>query len=259
MKRRFLSGVLALAAGAASLVAQKAPQPKSQKELEAIQAMFGAPDADARIKAADELILKFADTEFKAIALQFAAASYQQKNDYEKMVIYAERTLEADPGNYMTMLMLAQGIAQRTREHDLDREEKLARSEKLARQALEVLKDVVKPNPQVTDEQWEGAKKDFASQAHEALGMGAMVRKKPDVAVTEFKAAVDGASQVDPATVVRLAQAYNAAGKPDAALLMVDKLNTMPDVHPSIKQFAQAERVRAIQAKTPPAAEPKKP
>ena len=51
----------------------------------------------------------FADTEFKAIALQVAAASAQQKNDFEKMVVYAERTLEADPKNYPAMLMLANG------------------------------------------------------------------------------------------------------------------------------------------------------
>ncbi len=260
MTRQILSCVLALAAGAASLMAQKQPQPKSQKEVEAIQAMFSAPDPDSRIKAADDLIKKFADTEFKAIALQFAAASYQQKNDFEKMVTYAELTLEADPKNYMSMLMLASGIAQRTREHDLDREEKLARSEKYAKTAMEVLKGAPKPNPQITDEQWAGAVKDFMSQAHEALGLGAMARKKYDVAVTEFKAAVEGAAAPDPAAVVRLAQAYNLSGKPDDALAAVEKVNTMADVHPSIKQFAQAERVRAMQAKggapKPPAAPP---
>ena len=258
MKRKIFSGILALAAGALSLLAQKPPQPKSQKELEAIHAMFNAPDPDGRIKAADELIKKFADTEFKAIALQFTAASYQQKNDFEKMVTYAEMTLDADPKNYMSMLMLASGLAQRTREHDLDREEKLARSEKFARSAMDVLKTAEKPNPQITDEQWAGAVKDFVSQAHEALGLGAMARKKYDVAVTEFKAAVEGAAVADPAAVVRLAQAYNLSGKPDEALATVDKVNAMPDVHPSIKQFAQAERVRAMQAKgvgaKPPAA-----
>ena len=113
----------ALVAGLA--LGQAQPKPKSQKEVEAIQAIFNAQDPDGRIAAAENLLTNFADTEFKAIALQVAAASAQQKNDFEKMVVYAERTLEADPKNYAAMLMLANGIAQRTREFDLDKEEKL--------------------------------------------------------------------------------------------------------------------------------------
>ena len=87
-----------------------------------------------------------------------------------------------------------------------------------------------------------------------------MTRKKYDVAITEFRTSVDGAGTPDPATQVRLAQAYNMAKKPDEALAVLDKVMAAPDVHPQIKQFAQAERVRAIQAKgggaKPPAAAP---
>jgi len=261
MSRVVIAGLLALA-GAVGVWAQEEQKqlaPKSKGELEALQAMFQATDPDARIKAADELLLKYADTDFKAIALQFAAASYQQKGDFPKMVIYAERTLEADPKNYMAMLMLAQGIAQNTKEHDLDREEKLTQSEKYANNAIEILKTTPKPNPQLTDEQWEGAKKDFTSQAHEALGLGALVRKKYDVAVSEFKAAVEGASQPDPATMVRLGHAYNLSKMHDAAITILDKVMGMPEVHPQIKQFAQAERVRAIQGKGGGAAAPATP
>ena len=132
----------ALVAGLA--LGQAQPKPKSQKEVEAIQAIFSAQDPDGRIAAAEKLLTDFADTEFKAIALQVAAASAQQKNDFEKMVVYAERTLEADPKNYAAMLMLANGIAQRTREFDLDKEEKLTRSEKYAKNAMDIVKTAAK-------------------------------------------------------------------------------------------------------------------
>jgi len=66
----------ALAAGAVFLQAQ--PKPKSQKEVEAIQAIFNAQDPDSRIAAAEKLLTNFADTEFKAIALQVAAAPVRQ-------------------------------------------------------------------------------------------------------------------------------------------------------------------------------------
>jgi hypothetical protein len=41
-----------------------------------------------------------------------------------------------------------------------------------------LLKTAPKPNANITDDQWTAAKKDFAAEAHAALGMGAMARKK---------------------------------------------------------------------------------
>ncbi len=226
------------------------PQPKSKAELEALQAMFGAKDPDARITQAQNVIAKFADSDFKPVALFFIAASYEQKNDYPNMVVYAERTIEADPKNYGAMLMLARGIASKTRENDLDKEEKLTRSEKYANSALDALKDAKKPQPQMPDEQWNAAKKDYVAQAHEALGISAMVRKKFDVAAKEFQTAVDTSTTPDPATMVRLAAADNQIGKYDEAIAVLDKVMAAPDAQPAVKQFAQAEKVRATQGKT---------
>ncbi|MGH9631995.1 MAG: hypothetical protein ACRD7E_27130 [Bryobacteraceae bacterium] len=244
-----MAGVLVLSAG--SLFAQaKQPQPKSQAEADAVMKIFNATDPDGRIAAAEELVTKFADTEFKAIAWQVAAASAQQKNDFEKMVVYAERTLEADPENYSAMLMLASGLAQRTREHDLDKEEKLKRAEDYANKASELLKTAQKPREDITDQEWEAARKDFLAQAHESLGLVAMVRKKYDAAANEFKTATEISSQPDQATMVRLAAAHNLNNKPDEALPVLEKLMAMPDLHPQIKQVAESEKVKAMKLKS---------
>lgn len=247
MQRVLMISTLALAIAVSVSFGQKPPAPKSRAEGEAYNAIVTAPDPDSRIKAAEAFLLKYADTELKSIALFIEAVSYQQKNDYEKMVIYAERTIEADPKHYAAMLMLAKGIALRSREFDLDKEEKLTRAEKLANQALELLKDATKPNPQITDEQWAEGKKEYLSQAHQALGYAAQTRKKYDVAMSEMQTAVEQAP--DQVTMVKLAQVYNINNKPDEALAMLDKLNAMPDIHPTIRSFAQAERVRATQLK----------
>src|SRR6266487_2273057 len=121
MKRTILTGALALFASVTGLMAQQSqPKPKSPKEVEALQAMFNAQDPDARIKAGEELLVKFADTEFKSIASYLIAVSYDQKGDWEKEVIWGERTLQSDPKNYPTLLMLAAGIPKHSQEHDLD-------------------------------------------------------------------------------------------------------------------------------------------
>ena len=167
--RVFVSALLAVGCVAASLWSQpaqpaqpakpaaqptvNAPRPKSQAEVDGLIAIQKAPDADARIKAAEEFLIKFADTEFKPGILRLLAASYEQKNDVDKTIIYAERALEADPSDYSSMLMIANGLAGRTREFDLDKEEKLTRAEKYVRQVQDLLKTAVKPNPELPDDQ----------------------------------------------------------------------------------------------------------
>jgi hypothetical protein len=49
--------------------------------------------------------------------------------------------------------------------------------------------------------------------------------------------------------MVRLANAYNQQGKPDEALAVLTKLDTMPDVHPQIKAAATEQRNNAVKAK----------
>jgi tetratricopeptide (TPR) repeat protein len=257
MKRIILRGALALAVGLPGLLAQ--PKPKSQAEVDALKVMFGATTADARIAACENVLTKFADTEFKAVALYFEAASYEQKGDYEHTVVFGERTIEADPKHFQAMLMLASVIAQHTKEFDLDREEKLAQVEKYAKTALELMKDAPKPNPNITDAQWVEAKKDFAAQAHAALGMGAMARKKYDVAESEFKLAIEGTDKPDPANIVRLGRSYSDDGKYDDAIAQFDKVMAMQDINVQVRQVAQAERVRAFQKKNPKPADAAKP
>jgi tetratricopeptide (TPR) repeat protein len=254
MSRMIVRGVLALAFAATGLMAQ--PKPKSQPEVDALRAMFDAATPDARIAAAENVLTKFADTEFKPVALYFEAASYADKGDYEHAVVFGERTVEADPKHYQAMILLAREIAQHTKEFDLDRDEKLAKVDKYCKTALELLPTAPKPNPSLPDEQWANAKKDFEAQIHETLGIAAMDRKQPEVAATEFKTSLDTAAKPDAAVLVRLGMAYRDAGKYDDAIAQFDKVMAMPDVNAQVKQVAQAERVRAIQKKNggkPPA------
>jgi len=148
------------------------------------------------------------------------------------------------------MLMLANGIAQKTRETDLDKEEKLQNAEKYARTAMDLAAKAPKPRPDITDEQWDAARKDALAQAHEALGLAAMVRKKYDVAVTEFKTSTEVGPSPDQSTMVRLAAAYNLTGKPDDAIAVLDKLMAMPDLNPQIKQVAQNEKRNSMKLKS---------
>jgi len=227
-----------------------AEQPKitSQEEMNAIQAIMQAPDENSRIEAANALVEGFAKSEWKGFALQMATLSYQSMNDYDNMMIYGERTLEADPDSYMVMLAMAPALAQKTREFDLDKEEKLGRAVELANKAIEVLETAPRPNDAITDEQWDAAKSDFRAQAYEALGMVALVRKDYQDAATQFKASIDNAQTTNPATQVRLAVACGQLKNYGEAITILDSVLANPNLHQSIRSIAQAERVRSVQA-----------
>jgi tetratricopeptide (TPR) repeat protein len=247
MKRIFFAGVLVLAAGVSGLLAQgqqkqgggMVPNAKSQGESQAVIALFQAQqqnNADAVLKAAEELLTKYADTAYKEAALTMEAMAYQQKGDADKATIMYERLLEANPKSFQATLSLGQILVSRTRENDLDREEKLTKATKYLNDTIETLKTAPKPNPNVTDPQWEEAKKSYTAEAHNYLGMAALTRKKYDVAATEFKTAVD--LTPEPAYQVREAMALQNSGKNDEALAIVDKLLADPSLHPSIKTVA---------------------
>ena len=139
--RRILTGtVIAVVCAAAALAQTSQPKVKSQKEGQAIQAAFGATDGKAKIAAIDEVLTKYADTEFKPLLLSMGAQVYRQMGDSENMVVWAERALEADPKNPDTLNLLGNAYASRTKEFDLDKEDKLAKAEGYAKKALEEIK-----------------------------------------------------------------------------------------------------------------------
>jgi tetratricopeptide (TPR) repeat protein len=252
MKRSILTAILTLGAGVTGLMAQgaapaagpKQPTPKSQAEVTAIQALFTAQgNPDAIIKAADDLMTKFADTEFKELALYMQAEAYQQKKDLTKAQVVAEQALILNPKSYQAEIMLAELITAQTREGDLDREEKLGKAEKYAKDSIVNVKDVAKPNPQVSDDQWNEFKKGIAARAHNSIGNANLLRKKYEPAAAEFKLAADEDPQ--PAYLAREASALQSAGKNDEAIAICDKLLADANLHPAIKQVATQIKANA--------------
>lgn len=245
---RLFAGALV---AASMLMAQ--PKPKSQKELDAIVAMQSAPDPDARIKASNELLTKFADTEFKPWAYYFIASSYREKNDHTNTIVWSERVVENDPQSAFgghARVMIAAALATTTKEFDFDKEEKLGRADKLAKESIGILSAAPKFNPGIPDDQWELIKKDYISEAYAAMGLSATIRKNWPEAITQFKKSLETAANGDPVVMVRLAGAYNSAGKFDDAIAAADQVIAAQGIHPTIAQVAKSEKEKAMKAKS---------
>jgi tetratricopeptide (TPR) repeat protein len=264
MKRTILAGILAMAAGIACLAqapAGKAPaQPKakSQDELKAVQAMLTAQDPDSIIKAADDLQTRFADTQFKEAAEAMEAEAYHSKSDNIKAQIYAEQALTLNPKNLQANMLVGEILVQTTAPLALNRDEEYAKAQKCLTAAQDELATTVKPNPKMTDADWDGFKKETSARLHNDVGMLASARKNWDVAITEFKAAIAEGDQ--PAYQARLASTYQQAGKNAEAIEICNKLLADPytGVPPAavtqIKAFVTRVKNAATRASAPASA-----
>ena len=232
-----------LTATLASPQAKPLPKVKSRAEGQMVNAMLQAKDPDASIKAADDLVTKFHDTEFKSMAYYIEADSYQQKGDNAKAVVYAEQSLMADPMYIDPMVLLANVISTTTRDTDLDKEEKLARADKYAKDALMLLASATKPDPKMTDDKWESYKKSEEAQAYQALGNDALIRKNTDEAVADYQKGIDAVP--DPLLMIRAGRALLAARKPEDAATWFDKAINTPGVSDQIKNIATQDKARA--------------
>ena len=240
------------------------PQAKTQEELDVLMEIEDATDPDLRIGAIHKLLTNFKDTEFKEVANLMMMLSYQQKNDYEMMVLYGERTLELNPNSIDTLVSLSYAIPARTGEFDLDKDEKLAKAEDFAKRALLAISTLENPNPDVTDDQWLIAKKDFMSQAHDSLGLVALKRKDYPAAEKSLRQSLRVASQQSASTFYHLGSALKEQGKNDEALTMADKSiaagGVMTGSGQDLAKVLKAQLIKAKAAammnKSKPAAKP---
>jgi tetratricopeptide (TPR) repeat protein len=237
MKRSILTGIVVLTAGLSGLFAQAPPKIKSngeRKAVIAIQTALQSGSPDAIVKAAEDLLNNYADSDYKEYALTMEAKAYQNKNDLDNAQIFADRVLQINSKAYTMQLLIAEAITPNIKEHDLNYADEIAKCTKLFNDAIENAKVAVKPNPQVSDADWENARKFAVAEAYNGLGMLATIDKKPDDAIKDFQLAVENDPEQD-AFATRLANAYLTAGKKPEALALCDKLLAKPTLDPRIK------------------------
>ncbi|MCZ2154669.1 MAG: hypothetical protein LC114_12340 [Bryobacterales bacterium] len=246
---QFLLALAALGALALSTFAQ-GPQPKSQKEVDALMAIQAATTVDGRIEAAKKLIQDFADTQFKSWALSIIMQSYEMKQDLPNMIVYAEQTLASKPSEIEAAtahIRIANGIVRQTKEFDLDREEKLKRVRENAEQGIALLATAKKPNPEFPDADWAAYLKAEEAMANDALAQAEFVVKKYPEAAEYFKKAI--AAQPDPVRMLKAGNAYRLAKQYDEAIGMFDAALASPDATEQIKSLANSEKKQALEAK----------
>src|SRR3984885_7640983 len=121
---------------AAAPAGKRPPQAKTQDEFAAYKAAAALTDPAAQEKAAGEFATKFADSELRALLYKSVMHAYQQANNAEKMMEMAQKVLTFDADDPEALLGVAQVLAERTRDTDLDKDQRLAEARKNAQRAL---------------------------------------------------------------------------------------------------------------------------
>jgi tetratricopeptide (TPR) repeat protein len=242
--RPFAAVTVTLLAASLAFGQAKPPlKPKSKAEATAVNAMITAPDPDSRIKAADELITKFADTPYKSIALYMEAESYLQKGDADKSIVFAEQAIDADAANYQALVLLTKTYAATTHINDLDKADKLAKIDKYAKASLPAIEAASKPNDKISDAEWTSAKSDYTGQVYLGMGIAAVFSNKIDDAKADFDKVATMDS--DPTDLIRAARALMDAKKWADSIVYLDKAIAFPGAPDQIKKIAENDKARA--------------
>ena len=162
-------------------------RPKDQQEYELINKAFGTPPSAALLQILDQWKEKYAETAYDIERISLYMASYQAANQGDKAVATAKELLGKVPGHFsanFTIVNLTPFLG-KTGASALDAGVEAA--EALLGGGIATQFAAAQKPAQVSQAQWDDAKKQAEVSSHQALGWVAMQRKDNSGAESEFK------------------------------------------------------------------------
>jgi tetratricopeptide (TPR) repeat protein len=208
---------------AAAPAGKRPPKANSQEEFAAYKTAAALTDAPALEKASDDFAVKYPDSELRPLLYRSAMQRYQLANNADKMLEMGKKVLAIDPDDPEALVGVAQVMAERTRDTDLDRDQRLAEARKDAERALLTVETDI-PTSGYPPEQLTAYKAFLRSEAYAVLGkLSSDAKNWPD-AETSLRKSIDAfPQQVDSIAVLRLAVALDMQNKIPEALKYADQ------------------------------------
>jgi tetratricopeptide (TPR) repeat protein len=233
-------------AGAAAPQGKRPPQAKTQPEFDAYQAAIAnMKDPAAMEKAADDFAAKFPTSDLRVLLYRAAMNSYQSANNGEKMMEMGRKVLTLDPNDPEAALGVAQVLAERTRDTDLDKDQRYDEASKMAQHALETIDTDVAAPAGTPPDKVEAYKRYLKSTAYAVIGTIQFDQEKFADAEATLRKAIDAdPSQPDPVAMLRLALALDKQEKYPEALQQTTKVVAMTQESTNIGSTARREQDR---------------
>jgi tetratricopeptide (TPR) repeat protein len=226
---------------------KRPPQAKTQEEFAAFNTAKALTDPAAQEKAADDFAAKFPDSELRPLLYKQVMHSYQQANNADKMLAMSQKVLTFDPDDPEALLGVAQVLAERTHDTDLDKDQKIAEARKNAQRALETV-DTDVPSAGYPPEQLAGYKGYLRSEAYEIIGTLDFNAKAWADAEANLKKSIDALpQQPDPVAVFRLSVAMDMQNKYPDALKYANQAVDLTKAGTNAGDAARKEKDRLVQ------------
>ena len=248
---------------AAAPQGKRPPAAKTQPEFDAYKAAAAQTDPAAVEKAADDFATKFPESELRTMLYSAAMQRYQQANNADKMIEMGRKILAMDADDPAALVGIAQAMAERTHDTDLDKDERYAEAKKDAERSLVTVETDV-PTSGYPPEQLNAFKNFLRSEAYLVLGtLSFKANNWPDAEVNLRKSIDALPQQPDTLAVFRLAVALDMQNKVPEAMKAIDQAVDLTKDTPDsgVGKAARAEKDRLVklsggtapgQAATPP-------
>lgn len=202
---------------------KRPPAAKTQPEFAAYNAAAAQTDPAALEKAADDFATKFPDSELRGLLYTAAMQRYQQINNADKMIDMAKKVLAIDPDDPAALVGVAQALAERTRDTDLDKDQQRAEAKKDAERALVTI-DTDVPTSGYDPQKLAAFKGFLRSEAYFILGTLSFKASDWTNAETNLRKSIEALpEQPDSVAVFRLAVALDMQNKVPEAMKYCDQ------------------------------------
>jgi len=189
---------------------KRPPQAKTQPEFDAYKVAITGTDAAALEKAADDFATKFPDSELRVLLYKQAMRIYQNTNVADKTEAMGRKVLAIDADDPEALVMVAEVIAEKTHDSDLDKDQRFAEAMKMAEKAEQTVDTDVSVPAGTPPDKLEAYKSLLRSNAYSITGTIEFKKDNFVAAQTNLQKSIDAyPSSPDPVVVLRLALALD--------------------------------------------------
>jgi tetratricopeptide (TPR) repeat protein len=235
--------------GAATAPAGKRPpQAKTQPEFDAWKAAAANTDAAGLEKASDDFATKFPDSELRVLLYKNAMRLYQNANNSEKTEAMGRKVLSFDGDDPEALVIVAEVIAERTRESDIDKDQRYGEATSMAQKATQTVDTDVQVPAGTPQDKIDSYKSLLRSNAYSIMGTIDFKKENYPAAQENLQKSIDAfPSNPDPVVILRLALTLDKEQKYPEALKVANRAVEMTQDNTVIGTPARRERDRLQQ------------
>ena len=241
---------------------KRPPMAKTDPEFAAYNTARVLTDPAALEKAADDFATKFPDSELRVLLYKMTTRAYQNLNNPDKTEAMGRKVLAIDGDDPESLAVVAEVIAEKTHDSDLDKDQRYDEAMKLAQKATQTVDTDLSG---IAADKIEIAKSLLRSRAYSIMGTIEFKKENFAGAQTDLQKSIDAfPSDPDPVVVLRLAIALDKQQKYPEALKVASQAVDLTKEGTQVGTLARRERDRLQQltggaaAPAPPQSQPPK-